>query len=42
MKLGMQEIAFIVVGLIVLGAFVWVAAKIKKNAASNNTTTKQP
>ena len=42
MKLGAQEIGFIVAGLLILAAVLWVGAKIKKNASSNNSTTRQP
>ena len=40
MKLGAQEIVFIVAGLLILAAVLWVGAKIKKSGASNNTTNK--
>ena len=41
MKLGVQEVAFIVIGLTVLVGFLFIAAKIKKAGQSNNTT-RQP
>ena len=37
MKLGIQEVAFIAAGLIVLVSFFWLRAKINKN----NTAPKQ-